>query len=124
MRDPFGPEGGYLLLEALVALAIVAMMSTLVFVTIAQMSNTATLMAERRRALLLARSVLAAATVDSRTRAIASQGANGDLAWSVSSDSWRPDNIGSLSLAKVTVTISDRSKGTRLARLTGVKVLR
>jgi len=124
MRDPFAPDAGYLLLEALVALAIVAMMSTLVFVTISQMSQSASLVAERRRAMLLARSVLAAATVDSRSRAVPAQGADGDLAWSVSSDSWRPDDVGNLQLAKVTVTISDRIKGARLVRLAGVRVLR
>lgn len=124
MPDRFAPDAGYLLLEALVALAIVAMMSTLVFVTISQMSQSSSLVAERRRAMLLARSVLAAATVDSRTRAVASQGSDGDLAWSVSSDSWRPDDVGTLPLAKVTVTITDRAKGVRLIRLAGVKLLR
>ena len=85
MPDRPPPATGYLLVEALVALAIVAIMSTLVFDTLSQMSRSESLIAERRRGLLLARSVLAAATVQSVVPPVASNGTDGELAWQISS---------------------------------------
>lgn len=117
-------DQGFLLVEALVALAIIATMSTLVFLTIAQTSQSATLVIERRRALLLARSVLAAATVDSPAPPIADEGVDGPLAWRVRGEDYRAEAAGDLRLRQVTVTISERGRGRTLASLTGLQVRR
>lgn len=110
-------EDGFLLLEALIAFAIIAMMSTLVYLTVAQVGQAAGRVVERRSALLLARSVLAATSIDSRARAISSSGTDGNLVWSIATETYRTDETGSTALHKITVTITDRTGGHQLARL-------
>ncbi|MFM9937322.1 MAG: type II secretion system protein J [Novosphingobium sp.] len=117
MREPRSDERGFLLVEALFSFAIVAMMSALVYVTVAQASHAATTLVERRSALLLARSVLAAATVNSQSRAISPTGVEGDLVWSISAEGYQGAEVEAIPLRKVTVTVTDRSGRKRLARL-------
>jgi type II secretory pathway pseudopilin PulG len=120
MRDIRPAESGFLLIEALIAFAIVAMMSALVYGTVAQVSHAATTLVERRSALLLARSVLAAATISSRARAISPTGVDGDLVWSISAEGYQAAEAEATPLRQVTVTITDRSGRRQLARLTGL----
>ncbi len=112
---------GYLLVEALVAFAIVAIMSALVFDTLSQASRAVSLVNQRRDGMLLARSVLAAATVDSPSQPVARNGSEGDLAWTVSTESWQSDETGDTPWRKVTVTIATRGGNVQVARLSGLK---
>ena len=117
MRERRSPQNGFLLVEALFAFAIVAMMSALVYLTVSQVSHTTKTVLERRSALLLARSVLAAASVESRSKPISRTGIDGNLAWSVAIESYRSDEVEMVPLRKVSVTITDLSGQMRLAQL-------
>ncbi len=112
------------MIEALVALAIVAVMAGLVFTTVSQTSHAARIIADRRAAVLLARSVLAAATVDTATAPVPARGTDGPLAWSVTRDNYEGAGGGVTRLEQVVVTISLRSDGKMLTRLAGIKVSR
>ncbi|WP_421848473.1 hypothetical protein [Novosphingobium sp.] len=117
-----GPrERGFLLVEALVALAIAALMAALVFDTVWQMGRTAAAAAEQRQALLLARSVLTAASVPGSGSAIAPRGGDGRLAWTVSSEGYAGEAADGLRLETVRVAVSDAATGKVLARLTTLK---
>ena len=112
-------ERGFMLVEALVSLAIVAMMAGLVFETISQLGNTAARASQQREATLLARSILAAASVDTPSPAIPASGTDGDLAWSIANQPYPGE--GGRALYKMTVTISRRADGRALTRLAGLK---
>lgn len=122
MAEPRHDEAGFLLVEALVALAIIAVMSTLVFTTVVQSAHTAATINQRREAMLLARSVLAAATIDSATNAIPEHGSDGAFDWQITTQSHSGE--GGLQLSDVSVRIIDRASGRDLARLDGLKAQR
>lgn len=114
-------ERGFLMVEALVALAIAALMAALVFDTVWQMGRTSTVAAEQRQALLLARSVLAAASVPGGGLPIAAHGADGRLAWSIVSEPYAGTASDGLPLVTVSVAVSDGTTGRVLARLASLK---
>lgn len=114
-------ERGFLMVEALVALAIAALMAALVFDSVWQMGRTATVAAEQRQALLLARSVLAAASVPGPGSAIAPRGTDGRLAWTVSSTPYADAAGDGLALQQVRVAVQDAATGRVLARLSSLK---
>lgn len=114
-------SAGFLMVEALIALAIVAIMAGVVFETVWQMGGAAARSGDQRAALLLARSVLAASTVDSPVAPIAARGRDGALSWAVSIQNWNGENDGGLTLREVRVTITDARSGVVLARLDGMK---
>lgn len=114
-------ERGFLLVEALVALAIAALMAALVFDSVWQMGRTATIAAEQRQALLLARSVLAAASVPGPGSPIAARGRDGRLAWAVRTEPFGGAAADGLPLQTVSVAVSDAATGRVLARLTSLK---
>lgn len=116
-------SAGYLLIEALVALAIVAVMASLLFGTVIQTSQAALLVGDRRQAVLLARSVLAAATVETGIPPIPEAGTDGPFAWSINRNGFNGAG-GSIRLQQVVVTISRRSDGRLLARLAGADASR
>jgi type II secretory pathway pseudopilin PulG len=112
------------MVEALVALAIVAIMAGLVFDTVSQTSHSALVVADRRAAVLLARSVLAAATVETAIAPVPERGTDGPFAWSITGDRYDGAAAGMIRLEQVVVTITLRSDGKTLARLAGIKVTR
>lgn len=114
---------GFLLVEALVALAIVAMMAGLVFETTWQMARTAAQTDDRRQALLLARSVLAAASVTGQVPAIPASGSDNGLAWQVRLEPFNGVEQPGVPLQQVHVVISDAAHGTRLAALDGLRAV-
>lgn len=118
---PSPPERGFLLVEALVALAIAALMAALVFDTVWQMGRTATVAARQRQALLLARSVLAAASVPGPGLPIAPRGTDGRLAWSIASEPYAGEAADGLALQTLRVEVSDAATGRPLARLSSLK---
>lgn len=117
MRPP-PRERGFLMVEALVALAIAALMAALVFDSVWQMGRTASAAAERRQALLLAQSVLAAASVPGPISPIAARGADGRLSWAIASEG---DAADGLPLETVSVAVSDAATGRVLARLSTLR---
>ena len=121
MRSPTGRDRGFLLVEALVALAIAALMATLVFDTVWQMGKTAALASEKRQALLLAQSVLAAGSVPGAGAPIAPRGTDGALAWQLASEPYAGDTQGGLPLETVSVAITDTATGRVLAQLDTLK---
>ena len=114
-------ERGFLLVEALVALAIAALMATLVFDTVWQMGKTAIAASEKRQALLLAQSVAAAASVPGAAPPIAPHGSDGALVWTVESDAYAGEAADGLTLETVTISITDAATGHVLARLETLK---
>lgn len=118
-------ERGFLLVEALVALAIVALMAALVFDTVWQMGKTAVTASEKRQALLLAQSVLAAASVvapaSGSASPIAQRGTDGVLAWQLASEPYADAAADGLPLLAVRATISDAATGRVLVRLETLK---
>lgn len=116
-------SAGYLLIEALVALAIVAVMASLLFGTVIQTSQAALVVGDRREAVLLARSVLAAATAQTPIPPIPDQGTDGPFSWTISRDTFSGAG-GEIRLEQVVVTISRRSDGRLLARLAGADASR
>lgn len=109
-----GHEQGYLLAEALIALALVAAVGTFVAGAVWQMGRALTGQNERHEAWLLARSVLAA-EVGGCGKALARQGDDGPL-------QWRSDcaPVPGSALNRVTVRILDRYADVELARLEGI----
>lgn len=118
---PPARERGFLMVEALVALAIASLMAALVFDSVWQMGRTAAAAANQRQALLLARSVLAAASVPGTAAAIAPRGTDGRLAWSITSEGYQSDAEDVLSLETVNVAVRDAASGRVLARLSTLK---
>ena len=114
-------ERGFLLVEALVALAIAALMAALVFDTVWQMGKTAVTASEKRQALLLAQSVLAAASVPTPASPIGQRGTDGTLAWQLDSEPFADAAGDGLALLTVRVAISDAATGRVLMRLETLK---
>lgn len=114
-------ERGFLMVEALVALAIAALMAALVFDSLWQMGRTATVAADQRQALLLARSVLAAASLPGPGSPIPARGTDGRLAWSIASEAYAGEAADGLALRMVQVEVSDVATGRPLARLSSLK---
>jgi Tfp pilus assembly protein FimT len=117
-------ERGFLMVEALVALAIAALMAALVFDTVWQMGRTAAVAAQQRQALLLARSVLAAASVPGTGSPIPPRGADGRLAWSIVHEGYASEAAEGVPLETVSVAVSDAATGRVLARLSSLRALR
>ncbi|MBX9665293.1 prepilin-type N-terminal cleavage/methylation domain-containing protein [Novosphingobium sp.] len=123
MRPP-PRERGFLMVEALVALAIAALMAALVFDTIWQMGRTAAVSAQQRHALLLARSVVAAASVPGVGSPIPARGSDGRLTWTITREAYADAAAEGLPLETVSVAISDAATGRVLARLSSLKAQR
>jgi type II secretory pathway component PulJ len=119
--QPDPRERGFLLIEALVALAITALMAALVFDSVWQMGRTTAAAAQQRQALLLARSVLAAASVPGVTAPIAPRGTDGRFAWAIASEGYSGEAADGLPLETVSVAVSDAATGRVLAQLTTLK---
>ncbi len=118
---PHPHEQGFLMVEALVALAIAALMAALVFDSVWQMGRTAIAASDQRQALLLARSVLAAASVPGPASPIPATGTEGRMAWSITSEPFASAAQDGLALASVRVAVRDAATGRVLARLATLK---
>ncbi|RIA46319.1 prepilin-type N-terminal cleavage/methylation domain-containing protein [Hephaestia caeni] len=74
-------EAGFSLIETLVSLAVIAGMSSLLFESIATHAQAADRVARKREAILLARSLLAQATVPEGPGELADTGRWRDMSW-------------------------------------------
>lgn len=116
------PEAGFSLIETLVALAVIAGMSALLFDSISANALFARNLAKRREAVLLAQSLLAQATISGGAVQLADKGDIGALTWRitrVSRSGGARDSA--LPLYEVRVVVADRSTA---RDLTSVQTLR
>lgn len=120
-KAPAHDDAGFLMVEALIALAIVALMAGMVFETVWQMGQTAARGGEQRAAILLARSVLSAASVDTPAPAIPSSGRDGDMVWTIATDAYG-EGEGGKPLRAVHVAVRAAEGGAVLATLDSLKV--
>lgn len=105
MTTPAADEGGFALVEAMVALAIVAMMSVLFFQTLAGSAAAAKGIEARRMAVLVAQSQLAAA----QAGAVGpdDEGDSAGLHWSLGVEPWEQGaRSGGLPLERLRVSVS------------------
>ncbi|MEP9360943.1 type II secretion system protein [Sphingomonas sp. KR3-1] len=116
---------GFSLVETLVALAVIAMMSGLLFDSIGTNAHLAQTVAARREAMLLAQSLLAATTAPSDSRAVADSGSSRNLSWRISR---LPRGGGALDsgipLEEVRIDVADRATGRRLASVRTLRLAR
>lgn len=113
---------GFSLVETLVALAVIAMMSGLFFDSISANAKLAHTVAARREAMLLAQSLLAAATAPSDARDVADSGSSRNLRWRiVRAPRGGGARDGGIPLEEVRIEVADRVTG---RRLTSVRTLR
>ena len=115
-------ESGYAIAEALIALAIIALMTALVFQAITQLGSTTIQTGERRHAYLLARSVMAGATVSTQGEPMPPTGSDNGFAWRVTFAPYRTEMGSALALEQVSVVVSDETTGRPLARLDSLKI--
>ncbi|WP_213979252.1 type II secretion system protein [Sphingomonas sp. dw_22] len=115
-------EAGFSLVETLVALAIIAGMSALLFESVSANAHFAQTVAKRRDAVLLAQSLLAAVEAPSDSASAADTGSVRGLTWRITriSRSGGARDSG-VPLQEVWIVISDRATG---RGLTDVRTLR
>ncbi|TGX48711.1 type II secretion system protein [Sphingomonas gei] len=115
-------SSGFSLVETLVALAVIAAMSALLFDTVSTNAHFAQTVAKRREAVLLAQSLLAATTVSRDSHTVADTGNSHGLNWRITRvargggarDSGVP-------LEEVRISVADSATG---RGLTSVRTLR
>ena len=113
---------GFSLVETLVALAVIAASSGLLFGTISISMALSRTLAARREAVMLAQSLLAAATAPGDVPAVAAEGAAHGLAWRIThARQGGGARDGDVAVEDVRVEVRDRVTG---RRLTSVHTLR
>lgn len=117
-----GASSGFSLVETLVALAVIAAMSALLFEAVSANARFAQATVKRREAILLAQSLLAAATAPGEQRTMAETGNSQGLSWRVTrvlrGGGARDSNF---PLEEVRIAVADRATG---RDLTSVRTLR
>lgn len=111
-------EAGFSLIEVLVALAVIAGMSSMLFDSISTHAQAASRTVQKREAVLLARSLLAQASIAPGPGELAATGHWRDLSWRFT----RHDVGGgardtAVALQRVRIDVVDRGTGRRLVRV-------
>lgn len=116
-------EAGFSLIEAMVALAVIAAMAALLFAAIDANALFARNLARRREAVLLAQSLLAQATVSGGPAQVADTGATDALRWRISRIARGGGGArdSGLPLYEIRIVVADRVTG---RDLTSVRTLR
>jgi len=115
-------EAGFSLVETLVALAVIAGMSGMLFESISTQARAADRVARKREAILLARSLLAQAMVPQGPGALAETGRWRDLSWRFTQNAVGGGARDSAAaLQRLRIDVMDRATGRRLV---GVQTLR
>jgi len=115
-------ERGFALVEALIAAAIICTMVVVYLQAAMTDANAERMVAERREAVLLARSALDSATVTGSDPRLASSGETDRLRWTVSLAPYGSNDPGSPPLEQTTVTVSDKALGRPLVTLTTLRL--
>ena len=111
-------EQGFSLIETLVALAVIAGMSAMLFESVSTHAQAANRMAQKREAILFARSLLAQASIAAGPGELAGSGRWRDLSWRFtrrSIDGGARDSAAALQ--QVRIDILDRETGRRIVRV-------
>lgn len=111
-------DAGFSLVETLVAIAVIAVMATLLFQTIATTARLSHQAQQRRAAVLLAQSLLDQSVAASGRALAAGSGRSQGLAWTVRTRA-APDNAGDSGprLDEVRIDVADEASGRSLARV-------
>ncbi|WP_419827477.1 hypothetical protein [Sphingomonas sp.] len=116
-------EEGSIVIEAMVAALIVAALAGTLFETVAANARTGRRVAEAERALLVARSRLAAAGVETPLATGIVEGRDGDLAWRVAVEPYEGDGASDVDpVSRVTVSVRDLRARVPLATLTSLRI--
>lgn len=118
-RRPIAREAGFGLVETLIAMAIVAAMTAMVFNAISLNARMITAMTERRSAVLLATSALDMAIGGTE---IAQSGQSGALRWRVAVERYQPASGEAPALDLVTVTVSQAATNRAVLRLRSLRI--
>lgn len=124
-RGPAGPGGarGFALVEVLVAALILAMMLGVYFQSASQSLRAERMIADRREAVLLARSALDAASAIGADREVAQGGSSGRFRWQATVRPWTGDS-GGVTMERVEVTVSTADAPRPLVRLATLRLTR
>jgi type II secretory pathway pseudopilin PulG len=112
-------EVGFGLVETLIAMAIVAAMTAMVFNTITLNARTIAAVTERRAAGLLATSALDMAIGGTE---VAQSGQSGALRWRVDVEPYQPASSGIPALDLITVTVSPVASNRVVLRLRSLRI--
>lgn len=116
--SPRASEAGFSLVETLVALAVIAGMSGMLFEAISTHAQAADRVARKREAILLARSLLAQATVPQGPGELANTGRWRSLSWRFTRGAVGGGARDSAAaLERVRIDVMDRATGRRLVRV-------
>lgn len=111
-------QAGFSLVETLVALAVIACMSAMLFDSVSTHSLAGDRTAQKREAILLARSLLAHASIASGPGELADSGRQGGLTWRYTHRPVRAEARDSAAaLQHIRIDVLDRETGRRLLRV-------
>ncbi|CAM8663144.1 type II secretion system protein [Sphingobium sp. H39-3-25] len=111
-------EAGFSLVETLVSLAVIAGMSAMLFDSVSTHALAGNRTAQKREAVLLARSLLAHASITSGPGELPESGHQGDLAWRYTHHTVRSEARDSAAaLQQVRIDVLDRNTGRQLVRV-------
>jgi prepilin-type N-terminal cleavage/methylation domain-containing protein len=118
-------EDGFSLVEVLVSLAVIAVMSGLLFDTLSRNLRLAQEMTRRREAVLLAQSLLAEASVPSPGTGLQDAGRRGPLAWRIDRRT-QQDNARETGprLQELRIRVTDAATGRPLTSVTTLRLAR
>ncbi|MDF0487771.1 hypothetical protein PX554_06485 [Sphingomonas sp. H39-1-10] len=122
---PEAPETGFSVVEALVALAIIAAMTSLLFEAISTSARAHTKIADKREAILLAQSLLAQATISQGVGDLPPSGQTNRFRWRVTNriiDGGARDT--GVPLQEVKIDVADRGSGQSLVRVQTLRLER
>lgn len=123
MSRESGRTQGYLLIEALIATAIIAGMMALTFQSIAATATASRLVSERREAVMVAQSALATAESEGRFNGSALSGRSGPYRWQVNISPFRVDTRGEAPpLRLLTASVDDTRINRRVMTLQTLRV--
>lgn len=117
-------EAGFSLVETLIATAIVATMTAMVFGTIAINARTARTISERRAAVLVAKSVLDLAIAAGKNPQVGHSGTSGPFQWAFAIEAYKPGGDGAPSLDLVTVKVQRAGSLRQVLQLRSLRISR
>ncbi len=122
---PRGSEAGFSLVESLVALAVIASMASLLFEAVSINARAAQHVAQKRAAIMLARSLLAQAVLPSGPDQLEETGQSNDMSWRLSRRSIdRGARNEDVPLEEVRIDINERATGRSLTTIRTLRLTR
>lgn len=123
--NPVPHESGFSLVETLVALAVIASMTGLLFETVSANASFARTVAKKREAMMIAQSLLAQMTVPGGVGAMAEQGSMHGIGWRViHSRRGGGARDGGAPLEEVRIVVADQATGHDLSNVRTLRLVR